>query len=212
MHWGKVASCLCVALVPCCEVFQGLAKREQRDVGISKQGLVQRVKARPSDEIWETSKVFAGKQVTQVMIWWNRILVSSVAHYVHEWEQTQGNMQINNEILNVQASGAQAWRGPLRTFGNWMWKRMSGRRVHPKPLGIAKTRIWKMMCKQTSQCEERWIWNLKKWVDVGTILNHSGLQAKKSMVLNVTLRNGASGSWIKGLAFCNETLRGEVSI
>ena len=158
----------------------------------------------------ESSNVFAGK---------NRPRFGKMESWAHQWltmsvngKQTQGNMQINNEILNVQASGAQAWRGPLRTFGNWMWKRMSGRRAHPKPLGIAKTRIWKMMCKQTSQCEERWIWNLKKWVDVGTILNHSGLWAKKSMVLNVTLRSEVSGSWLKRLMFCNKILWDEVSI
>ena len=79
---------------------------ETKEVEILKQSLVRRVRTHPSDEIFRSSNVFAGK---------NRPRFGKMESWAHQWltisvngKQTRGNMQINNEILNVQASGAQA--------------------------------------------------------------------------------------------------------
>ena len=122
---GRLPCGPCVVLILCCESFRGLAKMEQgmrtsrskarcreqqhdetKDVGVLKQSLVWRVGAHPSDEILESSNVFSGK---------NRPRFGKMESWAHQWltisvsgKQTRGNMQINNEILNVQASGAQA--------------------------------------------------------------------------------------------------------
>ena len=79
---------------------------ETKEVEILKQSLVQRVGTHPSDEILESSNVFAGK---------NRPRFGKMESWAHQWlamfmggNELEGTWKSTMKFLNVQASGAQA--------------------------------------------------------------------------------------------------------
>ena len=76
------------------------------DADILKQSSVQRVGARPSDEIWNQAMCLQAKTGQDLAKWKVGPISGSKCLWVEN--KLKGNLQINNEILNVQASGAQA--------------------------------------------------------------------------------------------------------